>query len=410
MKTQMLVALRAIYGNRTLRGASLGVFANGASFAAVMPYQSMVGINVLALNPTGYAFVVFLSSLFAVVISVSIGIATDRGIDRWNIMAAALLVGIVGNGIVALAPRVEIFVVAHLFMIPVSVGIYGQFFSMIRVETSRGDANIAASVSSIIRALFSLAWMMAPVAASALIQAGYPIVTVYAFASSSCLIGLLALLSVPKPVKTIHGEANKSTKGIMLDLGRPDVLTRLVLIGVVIGCPRLASMILGLVIVDRSLGTQVDVGIFAGIMAFLEIPFILAAGIGLRYLSRVKLIFAGTAMFSLFLVGLAGAPNLVMLYALSIPGAFGAAVLGSLTIGYLQDLVPERPGSGGSLISVGSFIGSLVSSAVFAIGVDTVGYTGTALLGATLGVGAAILLVVQQRVLEAGQHPIEVDQ
>ncbi|HEX9871769.1 MAG TPA: hypothetical protein VGC99_24860 [Candidatus Tectomicrobia bacterium] len=58
--------------------------------------------------------------------------------------------------------------------------------------------------------------------------------------------------------------------------------------------------------------------------------------------------------------------------------------VGGLTIGYLQDLVPHRTGAGSSLISVGGFLGALMASAVFAVGVRTFGYAGAALLGGAL--------------------------
>ena len=298
----MFSAINHIWRNKTLRGAALGVFANGVSFASVIPYQSMVGINVLNMSPTGYATVAFLSSLFAVLISISIGVATDRSVHRRLIMAAALLVGIVGNGLVVVMPRVEVFVLSHLLLIPVSVGIYGQFFAMIKLETSEDPQQRATSVSSAIRALFSLAWMIAPIVSSMLIQMGYPLVTVYAFAAFACAVGLLALLSVPKQTTKLPKSPTIQSRSISSELRRIDVLIRLLLVGMVISCPRVASMILGLVVVDRALGGQADVGVLAGVMALLEIPYILASGVGLKYMSLPALICLGAVMYSFFLL------------------------------------------------------------------------------------------------------------
>ena len=83
-----------------------------------------------------------------------------------------------------------------------------------------------------------------------------------------------------------------------------------------------------------------------------------------------------------------------------IPGALGAAIIGSLAHRLPQDLTPDRPGAGGSLIPVGGFIGALIASAVFAVGANTIGYAGIGLLGAALAVLGGVLLMAQHRDME----------
>jgi hypothetical protein len=87
-----------------------------------------------------------------------------------------------------------------------------------------------------------------------------------------------------------------------------------------------------------------------------------------------------------------------MVYFLTIPGAFGNAVLLSVSISYLQDQIAGRPGTSSSLITAGSVIGEGFSSALFAIGGAFSGYAGIATLGALFDLASAgILLWVDRR-------------
>ena len=394
----MILALRRIVGDRVLLGAALGIFANGVSFAAVMPYQSIVGVTRLGLAPAIYGGVTFVASLIAVLMSLAFGVATDRGRSRSVIMSVALVVGVVGNGLVALAPGRQIFVLAHLLMIPVSVGIYGQFFAVVRIRTAQDPGPLAAAVSSIVRTMFLLAWMLAPLLSSELVRQGYAMVDVYLVAAVGCAVALVSVHLVRAVGAGPPGSVPAGTpRGDVARLASPDVLLPLLLVGLVVGATRLATILLGLIVVQRGIAGSSDVGVFSGVLAGLEIPSMLLAGRAARSLPVQQIIWCGAVAFSIYLVGLAVAPTVVWLYVLTVPGAVGSAVIGGMTIGFLQDLLPHHPGAGSSLISVSSFVGSLAAAAIFGLGAGALGYSGVALVGAVLGAGAATLLLVHGR-------------
>lgn len=77
---------------------------------------------------------------------------------------------------------------------------------------------------------------------------------------------------------------------------------------------------------------------------------------------------------------------------LILPGGIGAGILLSITVGYVQDLVAERPGAGSSLVSVSHFGGTMFASAVFAVAALFTDYQGTALLGGAIGIVAGLAL------------------
>ena len=80
-----------------------------------------------------------------------------------------------------------------------------------------------------------------------------------------------------------------------------------------------------------------------------------------------------------------------------VPAAMGAAVMLSVPIAYLQDLMADRPGAGGALIAVLHVTAQIVAAGVFAIGTAIAGYAAAAALGAVLCATGGIALVALDR-------------
>jgi hypothetical protein len=96
-----------------------------------------------------------------------------------------------------------------------------------------------------------------------------------------------------------------------------------------------------------------------------------------------------------FLPVLAASP---LVWLLVVPAAAGGAVVLTLPMAYLQDLMAMRPGAGASLMALQKLIGDAVCAAVFALGTGLGGYGLAAALGAGLAVaGAASLWAMDRR-------------
>ena len=93
-----------------------------------------------------------------------------------------------------------------------------------------------------------------------------------------------------------------------------------------------------------------------------------------------------------FLWGLGSATSMDQVWWLMLPAGLSAGFILTVTLGFVQDLKPDNPGLGGSLVSVAHFTSKLWMAAIFATGTTTSDYAGTAWLGAGVGLFAAVIL------------------
>jgi hypothetical protein len=163
----------------------------------------------------------------------------------------------------------------------------------------------------------------------------------------------------------------------------------------VTGSNQLYMAVFGLLIVKEIGGATPDVGRFHGAIALLEIPFMLMCGLALRHVSKPGLIAIGGVVYAGFLFLFASMTSMAVTYALAVPAAFGAGIILSVSISYLQDLMSARPGAGAALMAVSNFVGQMVAAMTFAIGTAITSYAGTAVLGGMLALtGASALLAM----------------
>ena len=179
------------------------------------------------------------------------------------------------------------------------------------------------------------------------------------------------------------------------ELARPGLLARIVAVGLITGSNQLYMAVFGLLIVKGIGGSTSDVGRFHGAIALLEIPFMLMCGLALRHMSKSGLIAAGGTIYAGFLFLFASMSSMTLTYLLVVPAAIGAAIILSISISYLQDLLAARPGAGGSLMAVSNFFGQMVAAGTFALGTAVTSYAGTAMLGGVVGlIGVSALLAM----------------
>ncbi|MEI2652257.1 MAG: hypothetical protein V9G12_08895 [Microthrixaceae bacterium] len=144
-------------------------------------------------------------------------------------------------------------------------------------------------------------------------------------------------------------------------------------------------------------GTQ-DVALYVGLVAGLEVPFMLLLPGATRGIPRTRLILTGAALYGIhvaLLPVLAGSP---LVWLLVLPAAVGGAVTLTVPIAYLQDLMADRPGAGASLMAVQRLAGDVIAAACFALGTTLAGYGTVALLGVAASlIGAAALWAADRR-------------
>jgi predicted MFS family arabinose efflux permease len=111
----------------------------------------------------------------------------------------------------------------------------------------------------------------------------------------------------------------------------------------------------------------------------------------MRGVDRTALILGGSVLYGVHVLLLPVLAGSGTVWLLILPAALGGAVILTVPIAYLQDLLAERPGTGASLMAVQRLAGEVIAAACFAVGTAVAGYGTVAVLGvgiALLGAGA----------------------
>lgn len=394
-----------IFSNARLRICTLGLFLSGVTFSATMPYQSLVGVDLLRMSNDWYSVLVFATAVSSLLIGVTIGVASDRFKNRYALIPPTALMGVVGFGLVFIYPTVSTFFFAHLLPIPIAGSLYSLFFAAARAETNQLPSYERDSVTSTIRALFAISWVVVPTVMGVLLSLGSSTYVVYLIAACACLANacLFAFYGLGKRAKPAEPAATVDAPhpphSSLWDVISWVLLWRLVLIGLIVSAHKLQGILYALVITGTAGGAERDVGLYAGLVAAAEIPLMLVWGHLLKWISKSTALGIGAIFYAGYLGLLSQAHSMAAIYA-SIPlNAIGASVILSVTISYLQGIFEHRPGLSTSLSYVTSLIAMAISSLIFSATTLHLGYSEASMLGAALVLLGGVGLVLTERYL-----------
>jgi MFS family permease len=388
-----------VFRNPTIRVSMLAIFAFGFAGAATSPYQSVVGIRELGLSNGLYSALIFSAAAVNVIVSILLGNLADRLGEYRTMMVSVAFFGILGYGAIYVIPTQVTFVVSALLLLPIYGSMNSLLFANVRATTHGMPRDDVATVNSGVRAMISLSWVLVPGITGALLSRSSSMLPAYLFAGLACVV-CLALIAVFLPRQSGTDKAATRHLSYLAALGEvvsPPVFARVIAVALISSTLHVNGAILPLIVTGAAHGTVADIGVLVGIVAFLEVVFIVVWGRAQRLMSHVTALAIGTIIYVsyLLLLGLASAPWHV--YALTLVSGIGAAALISIPITYLQDLISERPGLGSALISVNIFLSAGLSALLFAIGTGISSYSGTAVIGAVAGlVGLGLLLFFER--------------
>ncbi|MBP1849888.1 MFS transporter [Rhizobium halophytocola] len=396
----MFSSLGYILRSRQLTALSLMVFLVGTAGAATLPYLSVTAIGELHISNRNFSLIIFASAITAVTISVVIGILSDRMHDRRPMTAILALVGALGFGSIFLFPRIPVFVGATVLLIPFFQAVLATVFSTTRLETASLSPREAAQVNATIRTALSAAWVLMPGAIGLLLAGAGCMLGAWGLAGLACLLVALAaafLLRAPDGPRGHDADRPGFVAGLKA-LATPAMLVRLLSISAITATIRLTANTWPLILTLELGGTTANVGLIAGIVALVEIPFMLLWASALRRIGIVPIIIAAALLYMAQMLAISMATAAWQIYGLTALGGAAAAALLSMPLSYFQDLFPGRPGLGTSLFPINNFIGNGLTALAFAAGTHFFGYGGTLWLGAALaGVGIVALLAVERK-------------
>ncbi|WP_082530952.1 MFS transporter [Devosia sp. Root436] len=351
-----------------LLGANM--FFSGVSYAATIPYATLVGVDTLGFSPAWFATIMSTGAILGTFVSLGLGYLSDKLRDRRLLVFITALAGIVAHGLIYVWPTQLAFAVSMALIIPIAGACYGQGFGYVRVYYLTHRPDRADFMVTALRTVFTLAWIIVPPLAG-WVAAEFSIFDVYlasslSYAGIAIIFALLiadsaTAVQMPMPVRA-EGASRLSVFAL-----RPGTLAGLVGLIVMTGAMRLLTLTVSLFIVVDLGGTVTDVGLYAGITAATEAPFmLLLAYLTTRLTKETLLALAGLVM-AVFIGAISQLTSVTALFWLLALNGLGTAALMSVNISYVQDAIKGRVGLSTSLMDVVAIAANLLGAAAFGL-------------------------------------------
>jgi hypothetical protein len=328
----------------------------------------------------------------SVTASVWVGIRADQTANRRGMALGALALLVAGIGLIALRPGPVSFVLAHALLLPLASTFFGQIFALARLAASVHPPADREAILAVIRALFAAPFVVVLPLWSLAFRNGAEILWVYPV----CLVLAAAMLGLtlrawPRDGATAWQDrpSGLSFRAALRELADPGLAGRVLALGAVSNAMTIYVALVGLILVAEIGRGPADVALYVGLVAGLEVPVMLALPALFGQVRRTRMILAGAA---LYVIHVALMPVLApgpWLWLLVVPAALGGAVILTVPIAYLQDLLAARPGTGAALLALQRLVGDVLAALCFGLGTALSGYgmvaalsTGVALAGA----------------------------
>ncbi len=388
----MIQTLRLIWRVPALRLSALGFFMVGAGAASMVPFQSVIAVEVLGLSDAGYALVLICDAVLGVAGAVTAGVLTDSRLDRRTLAIGAAALGPLGSALVWAAPSVPAFFVAHAVLYPLGGALVAQLFALTRLASAGLPQAGRDAVVSAVRAFLAIPFIVVLPVWSAVLTQGVPLLTIY-----PVVLGLqLGLMWIVVRAWPADGAADWSLPKSALpfraglrEVTRPDILRRVAAMGALTAGLPMYLAVLGLAFETEAARSRSDTALFFALVAGLELPVMFGMGWLLARLSRDRLIAIGALLYGLFLGLLPVLVASPLVWWLVLPAAAGGGIILTLPLAYLQDSLSDRPGAGGALIAVQRVVATAIAAVIFALGTALGGYgvaSGLAAAGMALAV------------------------
>ena len=374
----------------------MNMFFSGVTYAATMPYASLVGVDTLGMSPGWFATVMSSGAILGTFVSLGLGYLSDKLPDRRLLALMTAAAGIVAHGLIYAWQTQWAFAIAMALIMPVAGACYSQGFGYARVFYVKHRPERADFMVTALRTVFTLAWIIVPPLAG-WVAATFSIFDVYLASSASYAIVALvfALLmsdqttavQIPAPVRT-EGASRLSVFAL-----RPGILAGLVGLAVMTGAMRLLTLAVSLFIVTDLDGGVTDVGLYAGITAGTEAPFMLLLGYLTTRMTKETLLAGAGLVMALFMGLTSQLTSVTALFWLLALNGLGTAALMSVNIPYVQDAIKGRVGLSTSLMDVVAIAANLLGAAAFGLLASGGDYRFTLMVAAGLSVAGAAIMV-----------------
>lgn len=386
------MAWQTIWRNRdpVLLSFMLVTFITGAAVALMVPVLSLFLANEIGVRPLLVGIFYTVNAVAGILISQWLAKRSDRQGSRKRLIFYCCLAGLAGGLLFAEVRQYWLLITLGVLLLNLASTASPQLFALARVYCDH-QGNRSVMFSTLMRAQFSLAWVVGPPLAFA-VAANWGFVWLFVGAG---LTYLLCALTVQRRLPDL-GPASGATGGTgELAAAKGDVRWLFVGCLLVWTCNSMYLISMPLYL-TRQLGyPQSLVGWMMGTAAGLEIPLMLMAGHwssrwGKRPMMTVAAV-AGVLFYGL----LPWMASPAALLGVQLFNAVFIGIVAGLGMPYFQDLMPGRPGVATTLFTNAVRTGSIAAGAFAGVIAEAWGFQGVFWLAIVL---AGIACVCFRRV------------
>ena len=340
-----------------------GVFFTGVGFASTLSYGAIAGIETLGISNASYALLLMVSSLVGAAMSVTFGYVSDRVRDRRVLMLGCALMGALGFALIYFFRTPLAFIIAIAAIVPFGSITFSQSFSYSRSFYNARRIDRAEFMMSMLRTLFSIAWAVVPPVVG-WIAATTTVFDVYGIgALAYVVVALVYCALMLNPMAKIGVEPRTSATTESAPPSRP-AIDRTIMVGalgvvLILTATLLNGVTVPLFIVTTLKGSLADVGLYAGLAAALEVPFMIAWGYALRRIRKHTIMAISAVLYAVYLVLLTRAGSVSDVLWLQLINGPAMAALMSIPMSYMQDAIRGRVGLSTSMLDLVYLVASL---------------------------------------------------
>ncbi len=385
------------------RAGAAGIFLFGFAGAATGPYLPVVAIRELGMSDSVYSLLIFAASVANVLASIAIGLLADRSASYRLPILATTAAGAAGFAAVWLAPSATMLAVAAVGPLAAYAASNALIFAKVRSHAAEFTPAEADEVSSLLRMMISLAWVLVPGIVGLALAGRASLFPAFAIAAAIALVGLV-VMAVGLPADRVRPAGTaRAGLGDLRAFAGSGLLLRVAGVALASSVLHVNGAVLPLIVTGRAGGTVTDVGVIVGYVALLEVIFIFVWARICRSVAMPVALAAAMVLYFAYLATLGTARGMTQVHVASVLGGIAAAAIITLPIPYLLGLIAGRPGLSASLIAVNQFAGAGIGAAIFAAGSAIGGYPAAALIAGTAGLaGGALILGLDGRRRAAG--------
>ncbi len=253
-------------------------------------------MRVFGFSDAAFAAMMAAASLASVAAAVWVGIRADQTARRRGLALAAVAVLVAGLLAMVLAPGPLTFALVFALAIPFAGSLFGQVFALARLAAARWPEEDRDGILAVIRALFAAPFVVVLPLWALAFAAGAPVAAIFP-------VGLLLALAMAAVVWRGWPEdgaagledrpSGLSLRGALTELARGRVLGRVAALGAVNAASTVYMAVIALVLVPEVGRGPSDVALYVGLVAGLEVPFMLMVPRVLRGVPRTVSILCG---------------------------------------------------------------------------------------------------------------------